>query len=77
MTACFTLMKAFQSEQYRPVDPSFCTPCVYFSGNIDSAKLQSDNSPAQPDRCSLDFMPGDSDCAEMRTNNCSARKNKV
>jgi hypothetical protein len=51
-----------------------CAPCVYFSKNLDLAlyPVLMDRD----DRCGLGFLPGDSSCVEMRTDNCSTRKDK-
>jgi hypothetical protein len=71
VTACFKLMKALQPEELHPTRTSLCEPCVYFSKNLDKAEYP---APEQQARCGLDFLPGDTDCAEMRTDNCSTRK---
>jgi hypothetical protein len=49
-----------------------CSPCVYFSGNLDPAELPVVGE--SKERCGLGFLPGDTGCIEMRTDNCSARK---
>ena len=72
MTACFKLLKALQPD-IRPGSSPICEQCVYFSGNLDPSHFSSNRS-SQPS-CGLDFTPGDEMCNEMRTNNCSARKN--
>ena len=72
MTACFKLMKALQPDK-QPGSCSLCEQCVYFSGNLDPSHFSS-SKPSQ-NSCGLGFIPGDDKCNEMRTNNCSARKN--
>lgn len=70
MTACFKLMRALQQPRSNP--DGRCAPCVYFSKNLDPAEY-----PVLLEktvRCGLGFIPGDVGCAEMRTDNCSARK---
>jgi hypothetical protein len=64
-------MKALQPD--RQPDRSLCEPCVYFSGNLDPS-YSFVNGPLQH-FCGLDFIPGDDKCVEMRTNDCSAKKN--
>ncbi len=51
-----------------------CTSCVYFSKNLDN-----NDYPVlmkRQDDCGLGFLPGDAGCTEMRTDNCSMRKQK-
>lgn len=73
MTACFKLVRTL-SQQSRLNSDIHCTSCVYFSKNLDPAEypvlMQSVG------RCGLGFLPGDGGCAEMRTDNCSARKSQ-
>jgi hypothetical protein len=49
-----------------------CESCVYFNRNLDPS-LFSTREYSQS-ACSLEFIPDDNKCAEMRTNNCGARK---
>ncbi len=73
MTGCFKLARVLQSgSRFR--DQSFCQPCVYFSRNLDTAQYTVLLTPTDH-RCGLGFLPGDDSCTEMRTDNCSARKN--
>ena len=71
MTACFKLAKVF-SEQSRLNPRASCGPCVYFSKNLDKTEYPVLMDPVEC--CGLGFLPGDGGCAEMRTDNCSARK---
>ncbi len=76
MTACFKLMKTLQPKK-RQQDDSFCDICVYHSMNLDRALYEGTGVGDFPeDGCSLDFIPGDSRCVEMKTSNCSVRKSK-
>ena len=73
MTACFKLVKAFQQQVGN--DPEqHCPPCVYFSRNLDKAASSIPREAAE--RCGLEFLPGDANCVEMRTDNCSVRNSK-
>jgi hypothetical protein len=47
---------------------------MYFSKNLDMAEYPVLMQSA--DCCGLGFSPADAGCAEMRTNNCSARKSR-
>lgn len=70
MTTCFKFLRALQRHS-RPDSPALCAPCVYFSRNLDESEY-----PVlleRRERCGLGFLPGDRGCAEMRTDNCSAR----
>ncbi len=74
LTACFKLMKVLQQKSR--IDPeAFCSPCVYFSRNLDTSEYPVLTE--KRDQCGLGFIPGDAFCAEMRTDNCSARKKEV
>ncbi len=76
MSACFKLMKTLQPKQ-RQYDGSLCDTCVYHSMNLDRSLYDGAGVGELPaDGCSLDFVPGDSRCEEMRTSNCSMRKAK-
>lgn len=70
MTACFKLMRTLQCPPLAPETP--CATCVYFGKNLDATEypvlLQ------QEVRCGLGYLPDDPGCAEMCTDNCSARK---
>ncbi len=58
-------------------DDTLCDSCVYHSMNLDPTLYEGKGIAALPeDGCSLDFIPGDNGCSEMRTNNCSARRGK-
>lgn len=73
MTACFNMMKALQPRQR--TDASFCTPCVYYSMNLDHSMYNDKGIGNLPENgCSLDFLPKSEQCGEMRTSNCSVRK---
>jgi len=74
LTACFKLMKALRPNEQHPTRTSRCEPCVYFSKNLDKAEYP--ELMEKQDHCGLGFLPGDSGCTEMRTDNCSARKYK-
>jgi hypothetical protein len=50
----------------------YCSPCVYFSTNLDPREYPVLDQ--QKPTCGLGFLPGDSGCTEMRTENCSVRK---
>jgi hypothetical protein len=66
-------MRALQSP-FRLKDDTHCDPCVYCSTNLDGTEY-----PVLMNRerqCGLGFIPGDSGCTDMRTDNCSARKIK-
>ncbi len=71
MTGCFKIVQALQ-QQSRLSPDVLCSPCVYFSKNLDSAEYPVLMETAE--RCGLGFLPGDDGCTEMRTDNCSARK---
>ena len=71
LTGCFKLMKVLQ-QQSRLDPEALCSPCVYFSRNLD--KTEYPVLLAKPDQCGLGFLPGDASCREMRTDNCSVRK---
>jgi len=51
-----------------------CSPCVYFSGNLDQGTYPELADGPHP--CGLGYRPGDVGCSDMRTNNCSARNSK-
>ena len=77
MTACFKLMKALQPHKQQQTDDFVCTTCVYNSMNLDRSLYDGKGIGNLPeDGCSLDFVPGDEGCSEMRTSNCSMRKSK-
>jgi len=61
-------------EQSRLHPDTLCAPCVYFSRNLDAVEYPVLMQSA--DRCGLGFLPGDNGCTEMRTDNCSAKKNR-
>ncbi len=68
-------MKTLQPHQQQQTDNSFCTICVYHSMNLDHSLYNGKGLADLPDDgCSLDFVPGDEGCSEMRTSNCSVRK---
>jgi hypothetical protein len=70
-------MKTLHPHKQQKTDDSFCTTCVYHSMNLDRSLYEGKGaSELRQDGCSLDFIPGDKGCNEMRTSNCSARKNK-
>ncbi len=71
MTACFKLMRLMDSR-VRNHGEQYCSPCVYFSRNLDAAEYPV--LMKKPDHCGLGFLPGDNGCNEMRTDNCSTRK---
>ena len=76
MSACFKLMKTLQPKN-RQQDDSLCDVCVYHSMNLDRSLCDGSGVGELPDDgCSLDFVPGDGRCEEMRTSNCSVRKLK-
>jgi len=64
-------MRTLHPNVSRDSVESLCEPCVYYSKNLD---LSFSPPPAPRYVCGLDFTPGDDNCTEMRTNNCSARK---
>jgi len=54
-----------------------CDTCVYHSMNLDCSLYQDKGAGDPPENgCSLDFIPGDKGCNEMRTSNCSIRKTR-
>jgi hypothetical protein len=67
-------MKALQPGNNQDHTDSLCVPCVYYSKNLDASLFPFSESVRHV--CGLDFVPGDDNCAEMRTNNCSMRKIK-
>ncbi len=71
MTACFRLMR-FLDFAKRNHGEQHCSPCVYFSRNLDAAEYPV--IVESKEECGLGFLPGDGDCQEMRTDNCSVRK---
>ena len=73
MTACFKLVKALQ-QQAGNNRKQHCSPCVYFSKNLDKAASPIPREVAE--RCGLEFLPGDANCVDMRTDNCSSRRGK-
>ncbi len=74
MSACFKLMKTLQPKK-RQQEDSLCDTCVYHSMNLDRSLYDGTGAGKLPDDgCSLDFVPGDSRCEDMRTSNCSIRK---
>lgn len=72
MTACFKIMRTFEATARQMRPERLCAACVYFSRNLDTREypvlLQ------EKDQCVLGYLPGDSGCAEMRTDSCSIRK---
>lgn len=68
-------MKALQPNKQQQTDNSLCSTCVYHSMNIDRSLYDDKGAGELPENsCSLDFIPGDSGCNEMRTDNCGIRK---
>jgi hypothetical protein len=68
-------MKALQPEEQPQTDDSLCGICVYHSMNLDCSLFDGKGIGELPENgCSLDFIPGDGGCSEMRTGNCSIRK---
>lgn len=65
-------MRTLQPNISQDSVEALCEPCVYFSKNLDP----SFSPPFALSRhvCGLGFTPGDDNCTEMRTNNCSMRK---
>lgn len=51
---------------------SLCDACVYFSRNLDHAAYPVPMD--GPEQCGIGFRPGDAGCAEMRSDNCSMRR---
>jgi len=77
LTACFKIVKALQPHQQRQTGNSFCTTCVYHSRNLDHSLYSAKGLGDLPDDgCSLDFIPGNEGCNEMKTSNCSVRKSR-
>ena len=77
MTACFKLMKALQPNNRQRTDFYLCNACVYHSLNPDRTLYEGKGIGNLPDDgCSLDFVPGNEKCGEMRTSNCSVKKTK-
>jgi hypothetical protein len=67
-------MKALQPNKQQH-DNSLCDTCVYCLMNLDREQYDGKGIGELPDDgCSLDFVPGDSRCDEMRTSNCSMRR---
>jgi len=64
-------MRALQQQSHPNPDPR-CISCVYFSNNLDQVEFPALTK--NDERCGLAFLPGDDNCTEMRTDNCSARK---
>jgi hypothetical protein len=64
-------MKVLQ-QQSRLNPEALCSPCVYFTRNLDTAEYPL--LVEKKDVCGLGFIPGDTSCREMRTENCSMRK---
>ncbi len=64
-------MRTFETASRMHAE-QLCTSCVYFSKNLDpteySVLMESKKC------CGIGFLPGDSGCTEMRTDNSSARK---
>jgi hypothetical protein len=71
VTACFKLVKLLR-QQPRVDSEAVCSPCVYYSRNLDRTEYPVLMEKEDP--CGLGFVLGDPDCSEMRTDNCSARK---
>jgi len=68
-------MKALQPHKHQQTDDPLCSICVYHTRNLDRALYDGTGTGDLPENgCSLDFIPGDSGCGEMRTGNCSIRK---
>lgn len=67
-------MKALQPDNHQEHSASLCSPCVYYSRNLDPSFSPSPE-PSQH-ACGLGYLPGDDKCAAMRTNNCGLRKKK-
>ncbi len=72
MTACIKITRTLRQQRSRSGPDGHCTSCVYFSKNLDTTEYPV--LVEKSDHCGLGFLPGDSGCAEMRTDNCSARK---
>jgi len=67
-------MKALHPHKQQTGDP-LCDTCVYHSLNLDRSLYDGQRTGNLSENgCSLDFIPGDKGCNEMRTSNCSARK---
>jgi len=71
VTACFKLARLMDSAM-RKHGEQYCSPCVYFSRNLDSNEIPIHKE--KGDFCGLGFKPGDTGCREMRTDRCSTRK---
>ena len=68
-------MKALHPRKQQMTGDPQCDTCVYYSLNLDRSLYDGKGSSDSPENgCSLDFIPGDKMCNEMRTSNCSARK---
>ena len=77
MTACFKLMKALHPHNQQQTGDPHCDTCVYHSLNLDRSLYDDKEAGDNPESgCSLDFIPGDKGCNEMRTSNCSIRKSR-
>jgi hypothetical protein len=67
-------MKELQPNKQQR-DNSLCDTCVYCPVNLDRSQYAGKGIGELPDNgCTLDFVPGDGRCDEMRTSNCSIRK---
>ena len=77
MTACFKPMNALHPHKQQQTDDSLCNTCVYHPMNLDRSLYDDKGAGDSPENgCSLDFIPGDKGCNEMRTSNCSIRKSR-
>jgi len=59
----------------RPNGGHLCSPCVYFSRNLDPTVYPV--LAEQKESCGLGFLPGDAGCTEMRTDSCRIRKKQA
>lgn len=70
-------MKTLHPRKQQQFDDPQCNTCVYHSLNLDRSLYEDRGTGDSPeDGCSLDFIPGDKGCNEMRTSNCSIRKSR-
>jgi len=65
-------MRTLPQDNQQKGAASLCTPCVYYSKNLDPSF--SPLPGADEHVCELGFKPGDDKCNEMRTSNCGLRK---
>jgi hypothetical protein len=70
-------MKALRPHTQQQTDDPHCETCVYHSMNLDRSLYDGKETGDLPENgCSLDFIPRDNGCNEMRTSNCSIRKSR-